>query len=162
MLLEVLPLKDRVREDLDHALDERLDERVVGRATQAGVRVSDVVGVLEQLLVVGPHVERDGEGERRMDPGAGRVQGELADRDPHPARALVAEPEDPLVVGRDDQPNVLVPRVGEQFGDPVDVVRRQPQAARAAHDVAVLLARATDHRRVDDRHQFLDVLEQQA
>jgi hypothetical protein len=33
----------------------------------------------------------------------GRVERQLADRDPHPARALVAEAQDALVVGHHDQ-----------------------------------------------------------
>ena len=105
-----------------------------------------------------PDVERDRQGQRRVDPGRRRVQGELADRDRHPARALVAEPEDPLVVGDDDQPDVVVRAVAEELRDPVDVGRRDPQAAGPADDVAELLAGPPDGRRVDDRQELLGVL----
>ena len=70
-----------------------------------------------------PDVERDRQGQRRVDPRGGRVQRELADRDRHPARALVAEAEDPLVVGDDDQPDVVVRAVAQELRDPVDVGR---------------------------------------
>ena len=53
-------------------------------------------------------------------PHAGRVQRELADRDGHAAGALVAEPEDPLVVGDDDEPDVLERALAQELGDPVD------------------------------------------
>ena len=90
-----------------------------------------------------------------------RVQRELADRDRHPARALVAEAEDPLVVGDDDQPDVVVRAVAEQLRDPVDVGRGDPQAAGPPDDVAELLARPADRRRVDDRQELLEVLGEQ-
>src|SRR5581483_5183259 len=107
-------------------------------------------------------IERDRQRERRVDSRARRVQRELADRDAHAAGALVAEPEDPFVVGRDDQPHVLVAGVPQQLGDPVDVVGGEPQAPRPPRDVAVRLTRLADDRRVDDRHELLEVLDQQA
>jgi hypothetical protein len=44
--LEVLPLEHGVGEDLQDALDEGLDELVVGGAAQAGAPVSEVHRVL--------------------------------------------------------------------------------------------------------------------
>ena len=52
--------------------------------------------------------------------------------------------------------------VAEEIGNPFEVVGGDPDSARPAEDVAVLLAGAADGRRVDDGHQFGDVLDEQA
>ena len=88
--------------------------------------------VVQQLRVVGAHVEADGQRLRRMDAGRGGVERELADRDAHAARALVAEAEDALVVGDDDQAHVVERRVAEHLVHAAHVVRRDPEAARRA------------------------------
>ena len=92
MLLEVLPLDDAARPDLGDAVDERLDELVVGRAAQARRPVADVQRIGEERRVVRAHVERDRQRQGRVDAAAAGVQGELADRDRHAAGALVAQP----------------------------------------------------------------------
>ena len=91
-----------------------------------------------------------------------RVQGELADGDGHPTGALIAQTEDPLVVGDDDEPDVRVRALAEELRDPVAVGRRDPRPARPADDVAELLARAADGRRVDDGQELLEVLGEHA
>ena len=73
-----------------------------------GCRQPDVEVVVEQGLVVGADVEADGQRRGRMDAGGRRVERELADGDAHAARALVAEAEDALVVGDDDEAHVVV------------------------------------------------------
>ena len=110
VLLEVLELDEAARPDLADPVDECLDERVVRGAPEARRPIAQVERVLEERVVVRPDVERDGQGQDRMDAAGGRVQGQLSDRDRHPAGALVAEAQDPLVVGHDDQPDVLVRR----------------------------------------------------
>ena len=96
-----------------------------------------------------------------MDAAGRGVQRELADRDGHPAGALVAEAQDPLVVGDDDEPDVLVRALAQEFRDPVAVGRRDPGAAGPPDDVAELLAGAADGRRVDDRQELVEVLGEQ-
>ena len=122
-LLEVLPLDDAARPHLGDARDERLDQVVVGGAAQPRGAMPEVERIGQQRRVVGPDVERDRQGQDRMDAAGRRVQRELADRDAHPAGALVAEPEDPLVVGHDDQPDVLVRPLAQHLRDPVAVGR---------------------------------------
>ena len=123
VLLEVLPLDHAARPALGDAGHERLDEGVVGGAAQAWLAMPEIQRVGEEERVVGAHVERDGQGQRRVDPRRRGVQRQLADRDRHPAGALIAEPEDPLVVGDHDQPDVFVRAVGQELRDPVRVVR---------------------------------------
>src|SRR6476620_1147255 len=93
-----------------------------------------------------------------MDAAGRRVEGELADGDGHPARALVAEAEDPLVVGDDDEPDVVIRTLAQEGRDAVAVGRRDPGAAGPSDDVAEFLDGTADRRRIDDRQELLEVL----
>ena len=158
VLLEVLELDQAARPDLLDAGHERLDERVVLRAAQPRRSIAQVQRICEQRGVVRSDVERYRQGQRRVDAARRRVQRELADRDGHAACALIAEPQDPLVVGHDDEPHVLERPLAEDVRDPSDVGRRDPRAARPPDDVAEFLARPPDRRRVDDRQELLEVV----
>lgn len=120
--------------------------------------MAHVQRVVPQGQVVGPDVERDRQGHRRVDPRCRRVQGELADRDGHPAGALVAQSEDPLVVGHNDEAHVGERCRPQDRRDTVDVVGGYPDPAGAPDDVAELLARPAHGRRVHDRQELLEVL----
>ena len=159
-LVEVLPLHDRMREDLGHARDEGLDELVVGRTRDAARAVPEIERVFEKRGVVGADVEADGQHLGWVDAGARDVERQLADGDAHATRTLVSEAEDALVVGDDDEADVVVGVVPEPLGDAVDVVGREPDASHVAHDVAEALARLSDGGRVDDRHQLGQMLDQ--
>src|SRR6478672_13483142 len=63
--------------------------------------------IIEQDLVVGANVEDDGQTVLRRHAGAGGVERELADGDAHAAGAKIAETEDALAVGDDDETHVL-------------------------------------------------------
>ena len=65
-----------------------------------------------------------------MHAGAGRVERELADGDAHAVRAEVAEPEDALAVGDDDDARAVRP-VPQHLGDAPAVVGADEQPARA-------------------------------
>ncbi len=158
LLLEVLELDEAAGPDLLDAGHERLDDRVVRRAAQPRRAIPEVQRVGEQRRIVGAHVEGHRQRQRRMDAARRGVQRELADRDRHPARALVAEAEDPLVVGDDDEPDVLERALAEDLRHALDVRRRDPRPAGPPDDVAELLARPADGRRVDDRQELLEVL----
>ncbi len=160
-LLEVLPLDHATGPDLGDAGHEGLDQLVVLGAAEAGRAIAEIERVGQEGGVVRPNVERDGERQRRMDAAGGRVQGELADRDAHAAGTLVAKAEDPLVVGDDDQPDVLVRPLAEELGDAIAIGRRDPDPARAADDVAELHARPPDRGRVDDRQELREVIGQE-
>ena len=126
---------------------------------QALLVQADVERIGEQLLVVGAHVEHDRQALRRVDAGAGGVERELADRDAHAVGAEVAEAEDPLAVGDDDDRDVAVRPVAQDVGDAAAVVGADEQAARPLEDVAELLAGEADRRRVDDRHHLVRMVD---
>jgi hypothetical protein len=95
-----------------------------------------------------------------MDSGGGAVQRALADRNAHAAGALIAQPENPFIVGHHDQPHVVERCVAEDVVDPAGVLRCDPQSACLSEDVAELLARPPDRRRVDNGQEFLEVVAQ--
>jgi hypothetical protein len=152
----------RARKHCAHALDEGLDERVVGLPLEPPAAMADVERIVEQRGVVRSDVEDDRQDLRRVDPRARDVERELADRNPHAPGALVAQTQDALVVGDHDEADVLIGIVAEPVGNPVDVVGREPDAAHVAHDVAVALAGIAHRRRVDDRHELRQVLDEHA
>ncbi len=171
MLLEVFPLQHRPRTDIQDRGDEGFDEIVVGGAAQPSLAVADVQRVGQQVLVVRSDVERHRQRVGREDARSAGVKGQLPDRDAHPPSTLVAQAEDSLVVRGDDQANVvdrcagpgrIGPAVPQKVGDAVDIGRGDPQAAWSPHDVAEGLAGAPDRRRVHDRHELLEVLEEHA
>ena len=96
-----------------------------------------------------------------MDAAAGGVERELADRDAHAAGALVAEAEDALAVGDDDDLGAVELRIGEDLLDALPVLQAQEQPARLAEQPAEMLAAGADRRRIGDRQQLLDVAGEQ-
>ena len=96
-----------------------------------------------------------------MNAGARGVKDEFADGNGHAAGPLIAEAEDAFVVGDDDEPDVPLAEVAEALGDLAAVVGAKEQAARAAVDMAVLLAGEAHRGGVDDRGEAFEVLDQQ-
>ena len=106
---EILELDQHAGKSRARRGHELVDELVIGRAGQALLAKADVIGVVEKLLVVGADVEHDRQAKLGMNAGAGGIERELADRDAHAVGAEVAEPEDALAVGHDDQLGAIGP-----------------------------------------------------
>ena len=92
-----------------------------------------------------------------MDAGAGRVERELADRNAHAVGAEIAEAEDALAVGDDDEFGLIRP-VAQQFRDPPAIVGADEHAARPLEDEAEPLAGKAHGRGVDQRLDFIDIV----
>ena len=155
---EILELDQRAGEHLLHRRDEFLDQRVVARAAQALLPQPDVERVVAQGLVVGADVEHHRQAAPRMHAGAPGIERELADRDAHAVRAQVAQAEDALAVGDHDDADVALRPVAQHLRDLAAVVGADEQAARPLEDVAELLAGEADGRRVDERHDLVGML----
>ena len=158
---EVLELDAAAREDLLHRLHELVEERVVLRALDALHAQARVERVLEERLVVGAEVEHHRQRVLRGHARARRVEGELADGDAHAADAEVAEAQDALAVGDDDEPHVLLRPVPQHVLDAALALEAHVEALGAAHDVPELLARLAHGGGVDERHVLGRVARQQ-
>ena len=158
-LLEVLPLDDAAGPDLGHAGDERLDQRVVRRDRAAAAR------------------DARGRAGRPAAPGCrSRRRARPAGSGPGGCRyAAVYSASLPIGIAIPPAPWSPRPRIRSlsvttmsrtsSYGPwrSSDGIRstsagRDPGAAGPPDDVAELLARPPDRRRVDDRQELLEVL----
>ena len=71
--------------------------------------------VVQQFDVVGAHVEHDRKSASGINAADQGVERELADRDAHPADALVTQAEDPLAVRHHDHVDIAVGPVAEHL-----------------------------------------------
>jgi hypothetical protein len=114
---------------------------------------------LSSVARVGAHVEHDRDRPHRVDASCGRVHGELADRDVDAAHAPVADAQDGLRVGGDDEVDIVRPgaEVRKRLSDTRGVLDGQVHAAGALILVAVALDGLPHRRRVDDRQHLAQV-----
>ena len=116
-----------------------------------------VEGVVPQSLVGGAQVDGQGQGVLGPDAGAGRVEGEFADRNAHAVDAQVSETEDARAVGDDGDLDLVGPVV-EDVGDVAAIRIREVHALGMGVDVGPALARLADGRGVYQRSELGDVL----
>ena len=103
---EVLPLDAAFRVELLHCCHELVDESQIVFAAHAVLAQALIERVVEQALIVGADVENDRQTVLRRHTGAGGIERELADRNAHAAGAEIAEAEDALAVGDDDEAHI--------------------------------------------------------
>ena len=77
-------------------------------------------------------------------------------------RAKVAEAKNAFAVGDDNDLHIARGPIVQDFLHLPAVVARNVKAARSAEDVAVFLARLAHRRRVNDRHQLLQIIHDDA
>jgi hypothetical protein len=97
---KVLKVNIRLRIQLLGRLHKRIHELIVLLPAHTLLPQTEVELVIQELLVVCPAVEHDGQAAVRVDAGAERGQGELGDGDEDAADALVADAKDLLSIWR--------------------------------------------------------------
>ncbi len=152
-----------LREAPAGALHVGVDEAFVLLAAGTGAAQAQVARIGQQLLAVGADVQSHREHPVRVDPGCDRIHRELADRDVDAADAPVADAQNRLAVGGDDEVDVirLEARELQCAIDAFDIVDVQENAPRATECLAELLDRRAHGGRVDDREHLGDVLADQ-
>src|SRR5271170_2193129 len=95
-----------------------------------------------------------------MDAGATGVERQLADRDAHATSALIAQTEDALAIGDDDDADLVEAGIGQDLADPVLVGIAEEHPARLAPDFAEPLAAFSDCWRIDQWQHLLDIAHQ--
>src|SRR5262249_56380619 len=103
-------------------------------------------------------VDHDRQGAARMDPADQGVERELADRDAHPADALVAKPEDALPVRNHDDIDVALGTVAQNLTQAFPVGVPDEESPWPPVTLTEALTGLTDRRGVDDRHRLGDVV----
>ena len=155
---EVFPVHQGVG---PHRLDRPHKGRqkgVVGLSSQPRFPQAGVMGIGQQGGVVGAHIQHHRQGAPRMQPRAEGVHRQLAVADLHAPHPLVANPQDPLGIGYQQQLRRLWAGLHQQrlqlillAGVEIKRLRRTPVAA------AELLNGPPHRGRVHHRHQGFDV-----
>lgn len=151
---KILPLQQHIRPALGNRADECINELVVFGAAHALVLPADVNGIRQALGIVGTGIEQDRQSGGRVQSAARGIKRELADRDTHPARALIAEAEDTLAIGHDDGLDVVEARIGQDALDLPHMGETEEESAGLAKGVAEFLAANSDRGRVHDWQHF--------
>ena len=86
-------MRHGVREQLGRRCDIGIDQIVVALVSDSGLPVADVHLVIEQLQIIGTHVEHDRDHPARVQAGGGNIDRKLANGDVDAADALVADAE---------------------------------------------------------------------
>ncbi|RMP75175.1 hypothetical protein ALQ20_200133 [Pseudomonas syringae pv. atrofaciens] len=118
--------------------------------------------VVQQLTVVGADIQHDRQRVRRADPATSGVQRQFADRDAHAADALIAQTENSLAVGHDNDLDPVLGRAAQNVIDAVALRVGNEQAAMRAVDLGEFLTGLPHRRRVDDRQHLVQVGVEQA
>ena len=117
---------------------------------------AQVVGIIEQLAIVGAAIKSNRQGFVGSDAAHGTVEGEFADADTHTTNALITQTKDTLTVGDDNHLNVTF-EVGQHGTDVLTLGISNIDSPWAAVEVAETLAGLANHRRVDDWQHLLQV-----
>ena len=160
---EVLPVQHRLGEQPGGGLDEGVDELVVTLPANPGVPLAEVEVAVEQAEVVGADVEDDRHDPARVDPGRRGVDRELADGDLDATDALVADPEDALGVGGDDEVDIAGGQavVEQRLLDVLRAVDRDEHPTGTVVFDGEPLDDLADRGRVDDGKHLFDVVGEQ-
>ena len=104
---KIFPLQQRVRKQLRGGLDIGVDEGVVAFSADPRMPVPRVHRIGEQAFPVGAHVQHHRNHARRIDPARRRIDRQFADGDFDSADAPIADAEDLLGVGGQDQVDIV-------------------------------------------------------
>ena len=92
-----------------------------------------------------------------MNAGAKGVEREFADRDRHPSHPLIADPQNSLVVGRDDHFDLRAWKLADHLRDAADIFRGDVEPAGKPENMAVQLHRLADGRRINDGEHLFQI-----
>ena len=96
--------------------DKGLDKVVILLPAHPIMLPANIDGVVEQCLVVGAHVEQDGQAMFRRNAAKGGIERHFADGNAHAACALVAQAEDALAVADHDAAHVVITAAWRESG----------------------------------------------
>ena len=157
MIGEILELDEDAWEYLSRSGDKLVHQFVIRLTGDAFLAQADVIGIVQQALIVGADVEHHRQAELGVNAGAGRVERKLADRNAHAVGAKIAEAQDALAVGHHNQLGGVRP-VSQNRRDTSAIVGADEQAARPLEDVAEPLAGEPDRRGINERLNLVDIV----
>mmetsp|Transcript_10217 Transcript_10217/g.35280 ORF Transcript_10217/g.35280 Transcript_10217/m.35280 type:complete len:324 (+) Transcript_10217:660-1631(+) len=157
---KVLELNQHVWVPRQNGAHELVDELVVCVALQPLPPQTKVQGVVQQLFVVGAHIDDDRHDARRVEPSARAVDIELADGDAQPVHAQVSQTQNARSVRHDDGVNFLRRPVVHEGGHDSPVLLRDEEAPGLPVDQVEVLATPAHGGSVHDGGHLLEVVEE--
>ncbi len=118
---------------------------------------ADIDRILETLFVVGTDIEQYRQARLGMNARAGGIERELADRNSHASRALIAETENAFAIADHDRTDGVIAVMPENLANSMLVGIAEKYSARLTPDFAEALASFADRRRVHQRHHLFDI-----
>ena len=160
---EVLEVQERPGKHFTGHLQIGIDEALVAFATHTGMAIAQVGEIVEQLLVVGAHVQIHGDHPVRVDTRGGRVDSQLANGDIGTVHAPVTDAQDLLCIRDHQQVHVIGPQPQrfEGCSNVLGMIHIQVHGARTTVVPAPFLDGLTDGRVVNDGQHFHQVIGQQ-
>src|SRR5262249_40817168 len=154
---EVLELDHHPGENVLRRANEFVDERLVFSAAQAMLAQSDVIGILQQFLIVRTDIEHYRQAQLGMHAGTSRIKREVSNGDPHAVGSQVTQAQDSLAVGHHNEFCRVWP-IPQYLGDPATIVGADEESARSLENMAKPLASKPNRGRVNKRLHFVDVV----
>jgi len=158
---EILKLYKDVGKSHADRVEELVDKLKVGVAAQPVLYQSNVVGVVEESLVVRANIQAHRQNTMWRDPACCTVQSQLPDGNAHAIRPEVAESQDAGPIGDDDHLHFAVRPVCHARVHLAAVESTDVHATGPAEANAKLLARQAHRGRVNDWRKVLDVFDKQ-
>ena len=118
--------------------------------------------VVKQLLIIGTGIQYHRQRISRADATAGGIQRELADRNTHPADALIAEAENTFAIGDDNHFNVLFGGVLQHIVNMFTIGISDKQPTGTAVYIREMFTGFPDRWGIDHRHHFAEMFINQA
>ena len=153
-------MEQALGEEFLNFFDEAIDKGKVPVATNPVLAVAKVVRIIQQLLVVGPGVNRYRQGLGRVNASGGGVDHQLPDRNIDPVDTPVTNSQDSLRIGDHDQANITTVRgIGQLRGNVLRMVDIQVGGIlRPQVTLIVLFDGLGNYWIINNRHEFGNVL----
>lgn len=151
MYVLYLELNDYARPSGEDSGDELVHHLEVVFSLQAGMSHADIVGIIDQSLVVGAHVQGDGQDSVGGDTTGSTVQGQLTDGDAHALGSEITQAQDTTSICNHNDMHVFVGPVVNHGVEHAAVSGAEVHTTGTAEARAELLANNSHSRRVDQR-----------
>ena len=150
---KIFPVQQGVGKQPRGCLDIGIDEGIVALSPHPGVTIAQVERVIEQAFPIGTDIEHHRDHAGRINARRRRVNGQLANRDLDAPHTPVANAQDFLRIGGDNQVNLIGPGtdIAKRRLDVFWVIDREVDPTWTPIFVAVLLNGQSDGGIIDHR-----------
>ena len=135
-----------------------INKLIVAGAAHSFLAQTEVKRIGEVGGIIRADINHHGQRLFRRDTGASRVKRKFANGNAHAVHTLISETQNALTVGDHNHFYVVTVNIFQNFQNLPLVLHRDKKASGLQKVVAKLLTSFTHRRRVDDRHDFFNVV----